>query len=116
MDRGLVQPPDSSQELAVTVRGEEQLSFIGGLVLPFVMGNWVVCEYLLSLGGGVGTISGTITGAQQLAAKCLHTGVCVCVCVCGCVYTCGWVGGCGWYVVCVCVCVCVCVWCMVSVC
>ncbi len=72
----------------------------GGVILPFVIGNWVVCEHLLSIGEGVETLTGTIKGAQQLAAKCLHTGTTYrCVCVCACVCVCVCVG------VCVCVCV-----------
>ncbi len=73
LDRGLLQG-SSTQEVAVTAQGEEQLLLYGDMILPFVVGNWVVCEHLLSIGDGVETISGTIKGAQQLAAKCLHTG------------------------------------------
>ena len=64
----------SPQRIVVTTHGEEQLAFSGGLLLPFVVGNWVVCEHLLSLSGGVQSLSGTVSGAQQLAAKCLLAG------------------------------------------
>ncbi len=89
VDRGLVQVSDSSQQIAATIQGEEQLSMFSGVILPFVIGNWVVCEHLLSVGEGVETLTGTIQGAQQLAAKCLHTGtMCVYACVCACVCVC----------------------------
>ena len=63
------------------------------------------------------TISGTITGAQQLAAKSLKMSAhwCVCVCVwgggggCGCVFACVGVGVGVFACVGVCGCVCVCV-------
>ncbi len=85
VDRGFLQ--DSSQDVAVTPRGEEQLLLYGDMILPFVVGNWVVCQHLLSIGNGVENIPGTIRGAQQFAAKCLFTGLSVeCTTVCGCIY------------------------------
>ena len=60
----------------------------------------VVCHHLLKFSGGVQSLSTTIKGAQMLAIKCVHRGVCVCVHVC--MHVCV-----ECVVLCVCVCVCV---------
>lgn len=51
------------------------MSFLRGLLLPFVGGVWVVCHHLLSLDGGVQSLSATVKAAQQLAAKCVKHGM-----------------------------------------
>ena len=48
------------------------IRFLQDLLFPFVGGVWVVCHYLLSLDGGVQSLTATIRGAQLLAAKCLY--------------------------------------------
>lgn len=50
------------------------ISFLRGLLSPFIGGVWVVCHHLLSLDGGVQSLSATIKAAQQLSAKCLKHG------------------------------------------
>ena len=50
------------------------IRFLQDLLFPFVGGVWVVCHYLLSLDGGVQSLTATIRGAQLLAAKCLNHG------------------------------------------
>lgn len=50
------------------------MRFLRGLLLPFVAGVWVVCHHLLSLNGGVQSLSATVKAAQQLSAKCLKHG------------------------------------------
>ena len=50
------------------------LDFLRSLLLPFVCVVWVVCHHLLSLDGGVQSLSATVRGAQLLAAKCLKHG------------------------------------------
>lgn len=51
------------------------MKFLRGLMLPFVAGVWVVCHHLLSLDGGVQSLSATVKAAQQLSAKCLRHGM-----------------------------------------
>ncbi len=51
-----------------------QLNFLRGLLLPFASGVWVVCNHLLSLDGGVQSLTAAVKAAQWLSAKCLKQG------------------------------------------
>lgn len=74
LDRGVLQSYEKG-ELTVNPHKEDAFSFLHGLLLPFIAGVWVTCQHLLSFAGGVQSLNTTIRGAQQLAAKLIHTGV-----------------------------------------
>ncbi|KAL5463463.1 hypothetical protein EMCRGX_G032358 [Ephydatia muelleri] len=74
LDRGVVvsQRPG---DYTLNPQKEHVLAFLESLVLPFVAGVWVVCHHLLSMKGGVQSVSATVHGAKVLAAKCVKAGV-----------------------------------------
>ena len=92
LDRGVVvsQRPG---DYTLNPQKEHVLAFLESLVLPFVAGVWVrvavcwrhlpldsavlpqvVCHHLLSMKGGVQSVSATVHGAKVLAAKCVKAG------------------------------------------
>lgn len=74
LDRGVV-VMQSPGQYSLNPNKEHVLTFLESLVLPFVAGVWVVCHYLLSMKGGVQSVTATVHGAKVLAAKCVKAGV-----------------------------------------
>jgi glycerone phosphate O-acyltransferase len=55
-------------------QSSEQVEFLVCLVLPFIATTWVTCGHLLSLSGGVESLTGVQKQTQRLAAKCVVSG------------------------------------------
>lgn len=75
ISRGLLYHSSNDKSLSVRASHSCQFSFLQNLLRPFVECVWLVCQYLLSLGGGVKALTAAVKGAQQLATSCLKTEV-----------------------------------------
>ncbi len=76
MKRGLLTFSDDRMSLLLQAchDSDRLLNFLRSLVLPFAQCMYIVCHQLLSLKGGVQSLSGTVKHVQMLAATSVQYG------------------------------------------